>query len=381
MIRDYRQGNLEPVHHGTAWVYQNEEAVVKEGSVRSLSHERERAAQEVCKIVFENNLWHLRVPHMRSYSGFVVEERLDGNPNTLFSMARYFSNRDDYAQAALELLELLMHCSIEDLNSGTGPNHAALLVKGGPDPTREVGRYDNLFLLEKGCIGLIDTEDIQKERPKTLQDMIQRLLLVLSFFPFHYESLVLKALEDFPELVHHLQELSQFAKRGAKRHKIVVERHLEFLKEKGISTENLRSEINLDEKARRAVFQEVGSWFFKSQKKDLDETVFNELIKNVLDLLNKHLGQKKLSSEPPHNQGDLLELRTVVWSFKQSQPYELSTAIRYFLNSNLLVFKKLGHNFERIALLEKLFLALQKEGVVRFYRNEYSKTQYRLLVF
>ncbi|NGX43820.1 MAG: hypothetical protein K940chlam7_02125 [Chlamydiae bacterium] len=204
--------------------------VVLKSSGRKDAIKRFHQMQDVRSILDSQNSTHLFIPKASLCGNFLVEQRLPINVDSYHNMGLYLSQPQLFDEAVREMTRLFSKIYLSDLVSYQN-NPLGHIADVG-----DFVRYDNLPLYieenkgkKEGKIGLIDLEHMQNSpSPKGLETLVR-------IFPLHLDVIKEEAKNLKMKINHNLLEAA--ANRGNKYLQVGFVDHLEWLKEKGLSTE------------------------------------------------------------------------------------------------------------------------------------------------
>ena len=203
--------------------------VVLKNSGRRNAITRFHQMQGVRSILNSQNSSHLIIPKANLCKEFLVEQRLPINVNSYHNMGLYLSQTGLFDEAVRELTRLFSRVYLGDLVSY---QHNPLGHIAGVE---DFVRYDNLPLYvveengkKEGKIGLIDLEHVQKGPYFGGLETIARI------FPLHLDLIKNEA----SKLKMKVNEgaLDASAEKGRKYLQVGFSDHLQWLKQKGVST-------------------------------------------------------------------------------------------------------------------------------------------------
>ena len=185
--------------------------------------------QEVRSILDSQHSSHLIIPKANLCQNFLVEQKLPINGDDFHNMEIYLSQPKLFDEAVRELTRFFSTAYLGDLvDYRTNP----YTVMSG---TGDKVRYDNLplYVVEKngqkeGNIGLIDLEHMQKSPDSN------GLPILVRIFPLHLD--VIKNEASKLKMKVNERVLDANAENGRKYLQVVFLDHLEWLKQRGVST-------------------------------------------------------------------------------------------------------------------------------------------------
>ncbi len=191
--------------------------------------------QQVRSVLHAQKSLHLVIPKVRLCGDFLVEQRLPINTDSYHNMELYSSQPQLFDQAICELTRLFSKKYIGDLVNSCQSSPLREIVG-------DVVRYDNLplYIIEKdgekeGKIGLIDLERIQDVEDSSSRE----LNTLVRIFPLHLDLIKKEAATLKMQLDQKsLDSLAASAEEGKKYLQVSFLDHLQWLKDKGISTNN-----------------------------------------------------------------------------------------------------------------------------------------------
>jgi hypothetical protein len=205
--------------------------IVLKNSGRERAITRFHQMQEVRSILNSQNSSHLIIPKANLCQEFLVEQRLPINVDSYYNMGLYLSQPELFDEAVRELTRLFSRVFLSDLVS------YQRLPLGNITGVGDFVRYDNLpmYVVEengkkKGKIGLIDLEHMQKG-PNS-----QGLETLVRIFPYHLE--VIKNEASKLKMKVSQASLDASAEKGRKYLQVGFIDHLNWLKQKGVSTKS-----------------------------------------------------------------------------------------------------------------------------------------------
>lgn len=224
--------------------------VVLKKSGRKEGIERFHQMQGVRNILKEQKASHLIIPKANLVKGYLVEERLPINVDRFHNIGLYLSDPRAFDDAVREMTRLFSKVNLSDL---VNPQlHPISHIKGVGDDIR----YDNLPLyvveengVKKGKIGLIDLEHMQnKPKPEGLE-------VLARIFPLHVD--IIKEEAKNLKLKVNEKNLTNAAERGKKYFKGGYTDHLEWIKQKGLTSQPIQVSPEREKELTKLVEKEL----------------------------------------------------------------------------------------------------------------------------
>jgi|GEM_PF-1916787 hypothetical protein len=215
----------------TVYLPQEMPEVVLKQSGRKEAIDRFHQMQEVRSILHSQKSSHLVIPRANLCEKFLVEERLPIEIGSYRNMALYLSEPQAFDEAIRELVRLFSVVYLRDLVSFQGN------PLGHIEDVNDFVRYDNLPLYivkengkRKGMVGLIDLEH-KENRPQT-----EGFYVLARIFPLHVDLIKEEASKLNRKINDQSLEIS--AAKGKKYLQVGFIDHLNWLRHRGISTDN-----------------------------------------------------------------------------------------------------------------------------------------------
>lgn len=224
--------------------------VVLKKSGRKEGIERFHQMQGVRNILKEQKASHLIIPKANLVKGYLVEERLPINVDRFHNIGLYLSDPRAFDDAVREMTRLFSKVTLSDL---VNPQlHPISHIKGVGDDIR----YDNLPLyvveengVKKGKIGLIDLEHMQnKPKPEGLE-------VLARIFPLHVD--IIKEEAKNLKLKVNEKNLTNAAEKGKKYFKGGYTDHLEWIKQKGLTSQPIQVSPEREKELTKLVEKEL----------------------------------------------------------------------------------------------------------------------------
>lgn len=295
--------------------------------------EQMKQGHEICK---RSDYKHLVIARARVYANFIIESRLPIHEyDTKEQIGLYIENREKFTPVVKEFVGFLFQSDLSDITD--------VCYFSGQSRTKDpygtlaktpVGRYDNIALyLEEGQgkIGLVDLGEFSPGCARVKDWPFLKCRDAIHLFPYHLEEIISEAKKFYPSIeIMYRKKLKEERDETLKRFKIAYEDHLDFIKTKGISFDNL-VEIPKIELARQESIKEVitlfirqeheSKWFYKGcLGKDpqntilLFENAFPEILNIITDFLSDTLKNKHSNNrETISTYSQLLAFRTLLF--------------------------------------------------------------------
>ncbi len=204
-------------------------------SGRGIAIKRFHQMQEVRAVLKQQKSSCLVIPRANLCKNFLVEQRLPVDGDFFYNTELYLLNHKLFDKAVSEFTRLFSKIHISDLVE-SNPHPLAHI----PD-AEDIVRYDNLPLYivtkdgqQEGRLGLIDLERFVKKNEATLYS--EELAKLVRIFPYHKEVIVQEALKLNVKIDMDLLNRAEMI--GKKYLQAVFTDHLQWLKEKKISSKN-----------------------------------------------------------------------------------------------------------------------------------------------
>ncbi len=264
--------------------------VALKASGRVKAVKRFHQMQEVRAVLKEQKSACLAIPRANLCRNFLVEQRLPVNGDIFYNIELYLLNHKLFDKAVGEFTRLFSKIHIRDLvEPNTHPLAHIPDVEG-------IVRYDNLpFYIvnengkQEGRLGLIDLEAINVKGERALDS--NELAKLVRIFPYHKEVIIEEALKLNVKIDMDLLNASQI--KGKKYLWAVFVDHMQWLKEKKISTKNSSSDfLGAGSIDKQLIITEIERFF-------LHEVFQNPPKEMLKDFTFGNVRLKKLMEETP----------------------------------------------------------------------------------
>ncbi len=310
-------------------------AVILKASGRANANRRFHQMQEVRAVLKEQKSDCLVIPRANLCKNFLVEQRLPVNGDIFYNIELYLSNYKLFDKAVREFTRLSSKIYICDL---LVPNNHPLAHI--PD-VEGIVRYDNLpFYIvnengkQEGRLGLIDLEGINVKKEVALDSA--ELARLIRIFPYHKEVIIEEALKLNVKIDMDLLNASQI--NGEKYLWAVFVDHMQWLKEKKISTENSSSDfLGEDSIDKERIVEDIKNFFLHRIFQNPTKEMFQHLTFGNVKL-------KKLNEETPIAQEFAEKMTDIILhnlrvQIKLHQERELKNSQTITSNSQLVKFR------------------------------------------
>lgn len=228
-----------------------------------------KQGREICE---RSSYEHLVIPRARVYANFIIETRLPIKAQgTKEQIGLYVDHHELFTPAVKEFVGFLCQSKFTGLTYRRGDRRDPYLTLSDAP----IGRYDNIALFieeDQGKIGLVDLEQFSPICNTIREDCFLRCQDAVHLFPLHLKEILCVAKKFDPDIENHRKSLKIIRKESLKMFKITYEDHLNFIRLKGISTQNPLAfekigkekveelKCNIEKKLRKV---HKNDWFFK----------------------------------------------------------------------------------------------------------------------
>jgi len=205
--------------------------------------------------------------------------------------------------------------------------------------------------------------------------------LAVHLFPLHLEEILLKAKQLDPLIETYREPLQQAQQEVLAIFELAYEKHLSFVKEKGISIENPLTITEIPTTIKKDVIEIIQESINCSEKQlKILETAFPKVVHLTTSFLREFLQQKLSRSTPPTSYSQLLALRTLQFSkdeiFYDGQPIPLYIRLIRNVEEALRIDNEDPSNLLTTTTIQTIFKALANCGEIAYYNNRFGYGAY-----
>lgn len=191
---------------------------------------RMELAQELCT---KKRYQHLVVPKARVYSGYIAEERLPVEYETIKEqVGLYIECHKGFTPAVREFADFLFQSIMTDIAGNTDHVYDTLANCAS-------ARFDNVLPYQHAGvfkIGLVDLEDYQQEPVVSQREAcVEKCKQLLCLFPLHFDDILQIAQSYDPQILELAGELDEIRKAALQWFDLIHIKHRDFLEKKKLA--------------------------------------------------------------------------------------------------------------------------------------------------